>query len=76
MNIKILGPGCKKCDQTAARVAAVVEDCGIDAEVEKVTDMMTIAGFGVMATPAVVVNGEVKCAGKIPERDEIAAWLR
>ncbi|MGD9252153.1 MAG: thioredoxin family protein [Desulfobacterales bacterium] len=75
MNIKILGPGCKKCDQTAARVAAVVEACGADAEVEKVTDMMTIAGFGVMATPAVVVDGEVKCAGKIPERDEIAAWL-
>ena len=47
MNIKILGPGCKKCDQTAARVAAVVEACGADAEVEKVTDMMTIAGFGV-----------------------------
>ena len=56
MNIKILGPGCKKCDQTAARVAAVVEACGADAEVEKVTDMMTIAGFGVMATPAVVVD--------------------
>ena len=75
MKIKILGPGCKKCDQTAARVAAVVKASGADAEIEKVTDMMTIAGFGVMTTPAVVVDGEVKCVGKVPEREEIADWL-
>ena len=75
MQIKILGPGCKKCDQTAERVAAVVESTGVDARIEKVTDMMAIAGFGVMSTPAVVVDGEVKCAGKIPDRDEIAGWL-
>ena len=75
MNIKILGPGCKKCDQTAERVAAVVAAVGAEARIEKVTDMMAIAGFGVMATPAVVVDGEVKCTGKVPVRDEIAGWL-
>jgi small redox-active disulfide protein 2 len=75
MNIKILGPGCKKCDQTAERVAAVAAAVGADARIEKVTDMMAIAGFGVMATPAVVVDGEVKCTGKVPARDEIAGWL-
>ncbi len=75
MEIKILGPGCKKCDQAAERVAAVVAETGADAQIEKVTDMMAIAGFGVMSTPAVVVDGEVKCVGKIPEREEIAAWL-
>ena len=75
MKIKILGPGCKKCDQTAERVAAVVAATGADAQIEKVTDMMAIAGFGVMSTPAVVVDDQVKCAGKIPEREEIAGWL-
>ncbi len=75
MQIKILGPGCKKCDQAAERVAAVVAATGVDAQIEKVTDMMAIAGFGVMSTPAVVVDGEVKCVGKIPERNEIAGWL-
>ena len=75
MEIKILGPGCKKCNQTAERVASVVDTAGADARIEKITDMMTIAGFGVVATPAVVVDGVVKCAGKIPERDEIARWL-
>jgi small redox-active disulfide protein 2 len=75
MEIKILGPGCKKCDQAAARVAAVVSETGTEAQIEKVTDMMEVAGFGVMSTPAVVVDGQVKCVGKIPERDEIAVWL-
>jgi small redox-active disulfide protein 2 len=75
MEIKILGPGCKKCSQAAERVAAVVAATGADVKIEKVTDMMAIAGFGVMATPAVVVDGEVKCVGKVPDRDEIAAWL-
>ena len=75
MVIKILGPGCKKCDQAAERVAAVVAENGIDAAIEKVTDMMTIAGYGVMSTPAVVVDGDLKCVGKLPEREEIAAWL-
>jgi small redox-active disulfide protein 2 len=56
-------------------VAAIVAATGADAQIEKVTDMMTIADFGVMATPAVVVDGVVKCTGKIPERDEIAGWL-
>ncbi len=75
MEIKILGPGCKKCDQAAARVAAVVSETGVEAQIEKVTDMMAIAGFGVMATPAVVVDGVVKCVGKIPDRNEVAGWL-
>lgn len=76
MKIQILGPGCKKCDQAAERVAAVAAETGADARIEKVTDMMAIAGFGVMSTPAVVVDGEVKCVGKVPARDEIAAWLK
>ncbi len=75
MEIKVLGPGCPKCQQTEKVVKEAVAEAGISAEVEKVTDMMKIAGFGVFGTPAVVVNGEVKSVGKIPKKDEIKKWL-
>ena len=76
MEIKILGPGCARCDKTAKLVQAVVADSGVEARVEKVTDMMQIAGFGVVSTPAVMVDGEIKSVGKIPKKDEIAGWLK
>ncbi len=75
MEIKILGPGCAKCKKAAKIVAKVVTDTGSDATVEKVTDLMEIAGYGVVSTPAVVVDGEVKCSGKVPGKDEIKSWL-
>jgi small redox-active disulfide protein 2 len=75
MEIKVLGPGCSKCHQTEKVVKEAIAEAGISAEVEKVTDMMKIAGFGVFGTPAVVVNGEVKSVGKIPKKDEIKKWL-
>jgi small redox-active disulfide protein 2 len=75
MEIKVLGPGCPKCLQTEKVVKEAIAEAGISAEVEKVTDMMKIAGFGVFGTPAVVINGEVKSVGKIPKKDEIKKWL-
>jgi len=75
MDIKVLGPGCPKCQQTEKIVKEAVAEAGVSADVEKVTDMMKIAGFGVFGTPAVVINGEVKCVGKIPKKDEIKKWL-
>jgi small redox-active disulfide protein 2 len=75
MEIKILGPGCAKCKKAEKIVRKVVSEMNADAKVEKVTDMMEIAGYGVMGTPAVVVDGEVKCTGKVPEREEIKSWL-
>ena len=75
MEIKILGPGCPKCKQTADIVKKVVAEIGIDAKVEKVSDLMKIAGYGVFGTPAVVVNGEVKSVGKVPAKQEIRAWI-
>ncbi len=75
MEIKVLGPGCAKCKKVEKIVKEVVASEGSDASVEKVTDMMEIAGFGVIATPSVVVDGEVKCTGKIPSKDEIRSWL-
>jgi small redox-active disulfide protein 2 len=75
MEIKVLGPGCPKCHQTEKIVKEAIAEAGISAEVEKVTDMMKIAGYGVFGTPAVVINGEVKSVGKIPKKDEIKKWL-
>ena len=75
MEIKVLGPGCSKCHQTEKVVKEAIAEAGISVEVEKVTDMMKIAGFGVFGTPAVVINGEVKSVGKIPKKDEIKKWL-
>ena len=75
MEIKVLGPGCARCQQTAARVAEAVAESGIEANIEKVTNIMEIAGYGVFGTPAVVIDGEVKCVGKIPSKEEIKTWL-
>ena len=76
MDIKILGPGCPKCQQTADIVSEAVAETGVNAKIEKVTGVMEIAGYGVFGTPAVVVDGEVKCVGKIPKKDDVKAWLK
>ncbi len=75
MNIKVLGPGCPKCQQTERIVREAVAEAGVDAVVEKVTDMLKIADYGVFGTPSVVVDGEVKCVGKIPTKEEVKRWL-
>jgi small redox-active disulfide protein 2 len=75
MEIKILGTKCPNCEKTADNVKQAVSETGLDASVDKVTDVMEIAKFGVFTTPAVVVDGEVKAVGKIPSVDEIKGWL-
>jgi small redox-active disulfide protein 2 len=75
MEIKVLGPGCPKCQQTEKHVKAAVSEAGVEAQIEKVIDIMKIAGYGVFGTPAVVVNGNVKSVGKIPSVEEIKKWL-
>jgi small redox-active disulfide protein 2 len=75
MDIKVLGPGCQKCHQTEMVVKEAVAEAGIRADVEKVTNLMEIAGYGVLGTPAVVVNGKVKCVGKVPSKKDVIAWL-
>ena len=76
MEIKVLGPGCPRCQQTENNVKEAIAESGVAAEVEKVTDTMKIASYGVFGTPAVVVDGEVKSVGKIPTKDEIKGWLK
>ena len=76
MDIKVLGPGCPKCQQTEKIVKDTIAESGVEASVEKVTDVMEIAGYGVFGTPAVVIDGEVKSVGKIPKKEEIFGWIR
>jgi len=75
MDIKILGPGCPKCQKTEQLVKEVVAESGVEAQIEKVSDIMKIAGYGVFGTPAVVVDGEVKSVGKVPTMEEIKTWI-
>lgn len=75
MEIKVLGPGCAKCNKTEKLIKEVVSETGVDAEVEKVTDIMLIASYGVFGTPSVIVDGDVKCSGKVPKKSDILAWL-
>jgi small redox-active disulfide protein 2 len=76
MEIKVLGPGCPKCKQTEKVVNEAVAESGVAANVEKVTDLMKIAGYGVFGTPAVVVDGEVKSVGKIPTKADVIKWIK
>jgi small redox-active disulfide protein 2 len=75
MEIKILGPGCPRCRQTEKIIREAVAEAGMEARIEKITDTMKIAGYGVFGTPAVVVDGEVKSVGKIPKKDDIQTWI-
>jgi small redox-active disulfide protein 2 len=74
LEIKVLGPGCPKCKQTESVVREVLAETGATASVEKVTDVKTIAEFGVFGTPAVVVDGKVKSVGKIPTKEQVKSW--
>lgn len=75
MEIKVLGPGCAKCTEVEKIMQAAVDEAGISATIEKISDFQKIASFGVFATPAVVVDGQVKCVGKVPSKTEALAWL-
>ncbi len=73
--IQILGTGCPKCKKLAENAEAAVKGSGLEYEVEKVTDITEIMKFGVMMTPALVVDGEVKVVGKVASPDEIKGML-
>ena len=76
MIIKILGSGCPKCRQSEKVIQEALAEAGEAADIEKVTNAMEIAGYGVFATPAVVVNGDVKSVSKIPSKEDIKSWLQ
>ena len=73
--LQILGPGCPKCKRLAANAEAAAQALGIDYQLEKVADINDIMKFGVMITPALVVDGEVKVVGKVPDAEAIQKML-
>ena len=75
MEIKVCGPGCASCEQAQKVVEAAVAAKGIDATVTKVSDFAEIAKMGIFSTPAVVIDGEVKCVGRAPKQAEVEEWI-
>jgi small redox-active disulfide protein 2 len=75
MNIKILGSGCSNCKRLEANTKAAIDELGLDATIEKVTDIKDIMKYGVMSTPALVVDEKVKVMGKVPSAEDIKKYL-
>jgi len=75
MKIRILGPGCPRCQEVAKRTINVLAELNVAADVQKVTDIKEIMGYNILATPGLVINDKVKCSGKIPSKDEIKKWI-
>jgi small redox-active disulfide protein 2 len=75
MKLQILGTGCPKCQKLTEQTEAAAQSLGLDYQLEKVTDLNDIMGFGVMMTPALAVDGVVKVSGKVPSVEEIKGML-
>ena len=75
MHIKVLGPGCRNCEKLERVTREALADLGMDATVEKVTDYATIAGYGVMSTPALVVDEQLVLSGRAPTAAQVADLL-
>jgi small redox-active disulfide protein 2 len=73
--LQILGTGCPKCRKLAENAQAAVSEAGLECEIEKVTDINEIMKFGVMMTPALAIDGQVKVVGKVPSPEEIRKML-
>jgi len=76
LNIKILGSGCANCKRLESITRKVVDEIGLEAEFEKVTDMNEIMKWPIISTPGLVVNDKVLSSGRIPSETEIAGWLK
>jgi small redox-active disulfide protein 2 len=76
MKIEILGTGCPKCKKTFANTEKAVREIGVDAEIVKIEKIDEIMNYGVMMTPALAIDGDVKVTGKIPDSKQIAKWIQ
>ena len=74
-DIKVLGPGCKRCQTTEDMVKAAASELGIEATVEKITDYAEMAKYGIASTPGIVIDGKVVHAGGLPKEDDLKRWL-
>ncbi len=75
MKIKVLGPGCPKCKKLYAEAEKAIASSGVKADLEKVERIEEIIKYGIMATPGLVINEEVKASGRIPQSNEIVSWI-
>jgi len=73
--IKVLGSGCANCKRTLKLIEDAAKAKGVEVRLEKIEDLKAIAGYGVMSTPGVVIDGKVVHAGGVPEREKIEQWL-
>ena len=74
--IQILGTGCPKCNKLAETAKTAADELGIEYTLEKITDINEITAMGVMMTPGLAIDGQVKASGKIPDADRIRGWLK
>ena len=76
LEIKVLGPGCDRCDKLERELMEVLAEMGLSADLEHVRDIKEIGRFGGMGTPALIINGKVMCVGSVPPREKIIKWLK
>ena len=76
MKIEVLGMGCASCNKLYQNALEAVKQSGKEVQVVKVEDIKKIMGYGVLSTPALVIDGVVKTAGKLPKAEEIKAWIK
>ena len=75
ITIKVLGPGCMNCEKVEQNTRNAVTYMGLEAEISKVTDREVMQEYGLLATPGLVINEKLVCAGRIPEEGEVMTWL-
>ena len=75
MNIKILGPGCARCHQLGKTTREAVQELGIDAEIEEVKDINKIMEYPILTTPGLVIDGQLLCAGRVPNKAELTQFI-
>ena len=76
VEVKVLGPGCASCNQLAQDLMTVMAEMNMAADIEHVTDIAEIGSYGVMGTPALVINREVKAVGSVPPKPKLKQWLQ
>jgi len=76
MEIKVLGPGCAKCEMVERRVKSALAELGIPADVEKVSDIRKMISYGIQATPGLIINGRTVSSGRIPRVEDIKLWIQ
>ncbi|QXM24266.1 thioredoxin family protein [Elioraea tepida] len=74
-DVKVLGPGCKRCETVVQMVKDAAAQAGVDVTVTKVTDYAEIAGYGIASTPGIVVDGKIVHAGGLPKAEDLVRWI-